>query len=230
MSPRPASSRTRIAFGGGLVERLVAGDGRDADELHLRAGEREQDRDRVVVSRVAVDGGSSWPSARPVSRLHRRRSAVTVARRGGRRRSRRPRRRVGAPRSRSRPSSSETTRQAVNASPAAVPSTAVTSGGRRAARPRPRARAARLPRRRASAPTSRGFAASASSSRRLTTTSSAPRTRRALDRRRGVQEEAGRPSRHRGDRLGRDLELAEDGAAAPSPGGRAVVDARRRRR
>ena len=40
---------------GRLVERLVAGDGRDADQLDLRRGEREQDRDRVVVAGVAVD-------------------------------------------------------------------------------------------------------------------------------------------------------------------------------
>ena len=38
-----------------LVERLVAGDGRDADELELGRGEREQERDRVVVTGVAVE-------------------------------------------------------------------------------------------------------------------------------------------------------------------------------
>ena len=40
---------------GRLVERLVAGDGRDADQLDLGRGEREQDRDRVVVAGIAVD-------------------------------------------------------------------------------------------------------------------------------------------------------------------------------
>ncbi len=40
---------------GRLVERLVAGDGRDADQLDLGRREREQDRDRVVVAGVAVD-------------------------------------------------------------------------------------------------------------------------------------------------------------------------------
>ena len=38
-----------------LLERLVAVDGRDAEQLDLRAGEREQDGDRVVVARVAVE-------------------------------------------------------------------------------------------------------------------------------------------------------------------------------
>ena len=38
-----------------LVERLIAGDARDAEQLHLRRGECEQQRDRVVVPRVAVD-------------------------------------------------------------------------------------------------------------------------------------------------------------------------------
>ena len=40
---------------GRLLERLVAGDGRDAEELELRAGEREQEGDRVVMARVAVE-------------------------------------------------------------------------------------------------------------------------------------------------------------------------------
>jgi enoyl-CoA hydratase/carnithine racemase len=40
---------------GRLVERLVAGHGRHAEELDLRAREREQDRDRVVVPGVAVE-------------------------------------------------------------------------------------------------------------------------------------------------------------------------------
>src|SRR5829696_8628286 len=38
-----------------LLERLVPGDGRDADQLDLRAGECEQERDRIVVTGVAVD-------------------------------------------------------------------------------------------------------------------------------------------------------------------------------
>src|SRR5205814_1135166 len=110
---------------GRLVERLVAGDGRDPDQLHLRRGEREQDRDRVVVARIAVDddrrhhssastssavGSEVWAPNREAARapaVHARRSDS----------------------SRDRPSSSETTRQAVNASPAAVPSTASTAGG-----------------------------------------------------------------------------------------------------
>ena len=54
-SLRPASSSTRSAFVGRLLERLVAVDGRDADELELRAREREQERDRVVVPGVAVE-------------------------------------------------------------------------------------------------------------------------------------------------------------------------------
>ena len=38
-----------------LLERLVPGDRRDAQEVELRAREREQERDRVVVPRVAVE-------------------------------------------------------------------------------------------------------------------------------------------------------------------------------
>ena len=38
-----------------LVKRLVAGDGRDADELDLRGRDREEDGHRVVVAGVAVD-------------------------------------------------------------------------------------------------------------------------------------------------------------------------------
>src|SRR5262249_53373664 len=38
-----------------LVERLVAGDGRQRDERGLRRGEREQDRDGVVVAGIAVE-------------------------------------------------------------------------------------------------------------------------------------------------------------------------------
>ncbi len=40
---------------GRLVQRLVAGDGRDADQLDFRRGEREEDRNRVVVAGIAVD-------------------------------------------------------------------------------------------------------------------------------------------------------------------------------
>ena len=54
-SARPASSSTRKRIRGRLLERLVAGDGRDAEQLDLGAGEREQERDRVVVAGVAVD-------------------------------------------------------------------------------------------------------------------------------------------------------------------------------
>jgi hypothetical protein len=61
---RPGGDRNVAAAGdlerdervpGRLVERLVAGDRRDTDQLDLRRGEREEDRDRVVVPRVAVD-------------------------------------------------------------------------------------------------------------------------------------------------------------------------------
>ena len=38
-----------------LVERLVAGDRRDAEDLHLGRGERQEQCDRVVVTGVAVD-------------------------------------------------------------------------------------------------------------------------------------------------------------------------------
>ena len=40
---------------GGLLERLVAVGRRDAEELELRAREGEQQRDRVVVPRIAVE-------------------------------------------------------------------------------------------------------------------------------------------------------------------------------
>ena len=38
-----------------LLERLVAGDGGHAEELDLRRGDGEHQRDRVVVAGVAVD-------------------------------------------------------------------------------------------------------------------------------------------------------------------------------
>src|SRR5207253_4775344 len=118
---------------GRLVERLVAGDGRDADQLDLRRSESEEDRDRVVVARIAVDddrrrhssastssavGSEVWAPNREAARA----PAAHALRSDS---------------SRDRPSSSETTRQAVNASPAAVPSTARTSGGRARAISRP---------------------------------------------------------------------------------------------
>ena len=39
----------------GLLERLVSGDGGDRRELDLGRGEREEDRDRVVVAGIAVE-------------------------------------------------------------------------------------------------------------------------------------------------------------------------------
>ena len=107
-----------------LLERLVAGDRRHAEQLDLRAREREQQRDRVVVARVAVE------EDRVVMQYR-----VYLVR-GRQRRLRAGREAAIAPAaqarasasSRRRPSSSETTRHAVNASPAAVPSTASTRG------------------------------------------------------------------------------------------------------
>ena len=78
-----------------LLERLVAVDGRDADELDLRAREREQERDRVVVAGVAVEEDLHGPS---IVVYLARRSAARVARPGATRRARRQRRRGGAPR------------------------------------------------------------------------------------------------------------------------------------
>ena len=104
-----------------LVERLVAGDGRDAEQLELGRGEREQERDRVVVAGVAVEDDRRRCSAATSSTSARARERALRAERGGR---------AGAggagaaQRLRvARPSSSETTRQAVKASPAPVPST-----------------------------------------------------------------------------------------------------------
>ena len=57
-----------------LLDRLVAGDRRDAQDLDLGAGQGEQERDRVVLARVAVDehgdhartaSGISTATARP---------------------------------------------------------------------------------------------------------------------------------------------------------------------
>ena len=61
-------------IGGDLVERLVPGDGRDAEDLELGAGEREQEGDRVVLARVAVD--EDGDHARTASGI----STVTAAR------------------------------------------------------------------------------------------------------------------------------------------------------
>ena len=52
---RPTRSSTRSAFCGRLLERLVAVHRRHAEHLELRACEREQQRDRVVVPRIAVE-------------------------------------------------------------------------------------------------------------------------------------------------------------------------------
>ena len=54
-SPRPGELEHPQRVGGRLGERLVAGDGRDAEQLELGRGQREQDRDRVVVAGVAVE-------------------------------------------------------------------------------------------------------------------------------------------------------------------------------
>ena len=40
---------------GGLLERLVAGHGGHAEQIDLGAGERQQQRDRVVVAGIAVE-------------------------------------------------------------------------------------------------------------------------------------------------------------------------------
>ena len=53
---RPVEQREhpqRVARG--LAQADVAADGRDAEDLELRAGERQGDRERVVVARVAVE-------------------------------------------------------------------------------------------------------------------------------------------------------------------------------
>ena len=118
---------------GRLLERLVAGDRRDADELELRRGEREQERDRVVVAGVAVEddrrrrhmclqpGSSSFAVRKRALRAERGGGEGAGGAGAG-----------GAPPRRSAPSSSETTRHAVNASPAPVPSTGDDLGAARA--------------------------------------------------------------------------------------------------
>ncbi len=100
-----------------LLERLVAVDGGDPEQLDLRAREREEQRDRVVVPGIAVEDDRN-AHARSIavvaaatfvlnqhkvlrrrgSGRSRRRSAATAARRAGRRRARRQRRRGSAPR------------------------------------------------------------------------------------------------------------------------------------
>ena len=40
---------------GDLLEAVVAADGRDAQEVDLRAPEREEDRDRVIMARIAIE-------------------------------------------------------------------------------------------------------------------------------------------------------------------------------
>ena len=128
-----------------LVERLVAGDGRDRAQLDLGRGEREQDRDRVVVAGVAVDDDRACSQA---ARPPRRRSGSDAARRAGRRRARPRRRRGGAPRAVA----------ALEQRDDEAGGEGVAGGGavdgfdrrrRRRARPPPRPRAARRPRRRA---------------------------------------------------------------------------------
>ena len=132
---------------GRLLERLVARDGRDAEQLDLRAREGEQERDRVVVPGVAVEEDRDRSRARVSSSTSAavgsdgcapgREAAIAPAAQARRSAS-----------SRERPSRSETTRQAQNASPAAVPSTAVDRAAASPAPPPPRPRGgARPPRR-----------------------------------------------------------------------------------
>src|SRR5262249_51717299 len=111
-----------------LVERLVAGDGRHADEVELRRGDGEQKGDRVVVPGIAVEDDGRRGHAPSIAATSsaagregcapKREAAIAPAAQARRSDS-----------SRERPSSSETTRHAANASPAPVPSTAVTGGG-----------------------------------------------------------------------------------------------------
>ena len=112
---------------GRLLERLVAGDGRDADELDLGL---------ASASRSAI--ASSWPGSQSrtigvlIARVSRRpppRSAASLraeARRGERAGGAGAAQRLLARRG---PRAARRRRQAVNASPAAVPSTASTVGG-----------------------------------------------------------------------------------------------------
>src|SRR4051794_3189689 len=157
--------------GGRLLEGLVARDRGDTEHLHLGRGEREQERDGVVVAGIGVedDGRSHQPlSISSISAVVGREGCAPT-REAASAPAAQERRRASF---RSRPSRSETTMQAVKASPAPVPSTASTFGGA--------ARAISWPSSRSTAPSApsvsavrRGASGSASSSWRLTTTRSA---------------------------------------------------------
>src|SRR5207253_538351 len=115
--------------GGRLLEGLVARDRGDAQELELGGRQGEQERNRVVMTWIALQQDRGRHSARSIASISpavgsdgwapKREAAIAPAAQA----------RWSAS-SRSRPSSRETTRQAVKASPAAVPSTASTRGGR----------------------------------------------------------------------------------------------------
>src|ERR1019366_8137581 len=117
-----------------LVERLVAGDRGHAEQRYLGAGERQQERDRIVVARVAVEDdvrhGAMMAS-----------TSAAVGSEGcapGREAASAPAAQAHPSASeRSLPCSSATTSAAQNASPAAVPSTALMRGGRARATSRP---------------------------------------------------------------------------------------------
>ena len=80
-----------------LLERLVARDGRDPDQLDLGRGEREQDRDRVVVAGVAVeDDRRAHRAEYPVHLRRGRQRRLRAA--AARPRARPPHKRGGAPR------------------------------------------------------------------------------------------------------------------------------------
>ena len=134
-SAAPASSSTRIAFAVVFSSVWLPGDRGDAEQLELGARKREQERDRVVVARVAVDEDRGRRHAASIASTSAavgsegcapKREAASAPAAHARR----------SASSRGRPSSSETTRHAVKASPAAVPSTASTAR-RRGARDLP---------------------------------------------------------------------------------------------
>ena len=193
--------------GGRLVERLVARDGRHADELELGRGDGQQEGDRVVVTGIAVEDDRRRSHAA---------SIASTSRAPGREGCAPSRDAASAPAaharasasSRGRPSSSETTRHAANASPAAVPSIGVDARRRRA---------------RDLAPVlEQGGALGAVGDR----DELAARDDLVLEpvhdqqvgleldrpRRRGIEREELRAARGRGDDLVRHLELAEDRA------------------
>ena len=129
---------------GRLLQRLVAVHGRHAEQLELGAREREQQRDRVVVPGIAVEDdrdahGWSIAPARDTWSIGNASAEDRVDLGRGRQRRLRAEARDGERTGRagaasatprwSRPSSSETSRHAVKASPAAVPSTTSTCGG-----------------------------------------------------------------------------------------------------